>query len=90
MKNKQLGNLNRPAILFIFFIVDFYCHKYKLEIDGGYHKTQVDYDEGRTSELERFGIRVIRFTNEEVMNDIDRVVEEIKQYILPQPLKGLS
>ncbi|MFV0599407.1 MAG: endonuclease domain-containing protein [Bacteroidales bacterium] len=87
LKNNQLGERFKSQHPIYIFIVNFYCHKYKLvvEIDGGYHKTQVDYDEGRTSELERIGIRVIRFTNEEVMNDIDRVVEEIKQHVLLPP-----
>ena len=69
------------------FIADFYCHQYKLivEIDGEYHKGQLYYDEGRTAELERFGITVIRFTNEEVMVDLDRVVEEIKNILINYP-----
>ena len=41
-------------------------------------KEQKDYDVGREAELERFDIRVIRFTNEEVENDIERVRKEIE------------
>ena len=67
------------------FIADFYCHKYKLvvEVDGEYHNNeeQLESDKRRTAALEGFGITVIRFTNEEVMNEIDRVVEEIKKYL---------
>ena len=57
------------------FIVDFYCHKYKLvvEVDGDIHSFQKDYDEGRTAELERFDLKIIRFTNQEILNNIEKV-----------------
>ena len=58
-----------------FFIVDFFCHKLKLviEVDGDIHliKENIAYDENRTGELERFGIKVIRFKNEEITNDLE-------------------
>ena len=64
------------------FIADFYCHELKLviEIDGGIHrsKEQKAYDIGREAELERFDITEIRFTNDEVENDIERVRKEIE------------
>ena len=87
LKNKQLGERFKPQHPIYIFIVDFYCHSHKLviEIDGGYHKTQLEYDNGRTFELEHFGIKVIRFTNEEVLNNIDRVLNEIKQHLLLPP-----
>ena len=83
LNNKQLGVRFRRQHPIDIFIVDFYCHTFKLvvEIDGGYHKEQLEYDEGRTAELERFGITVIRFTNDEVMKEIDRVVEEIQKLV---------
>ena len=64
------------------FILDFYCHEVKLaiEIDGEIHKYQEkEYDEGRTAEIERFGIKVIRFSNEEVRDDLNNVIEKIKK-----------
>jgi len=67
------------------FIADFYCHKYRLviEVDGEIHLSQKEYDENRTAELEnRWGLTVIRFTNEEVLNDTDRVIEDIKRYLI--------
>ena len=66
------------------FIVDFYCHEVKLviEIDGEIHKyQQKEYDEGRTAELERFGLTVLRFTNESVVNDLNGVLLEIHKYL---------
>ncbi|MBE0663402.1 MAG: endonuclease domain-containing protein [Bacteroidales bacterium] len=62
------------------FIADFYCHKAKLviEVDGEIHNHQQEYDLSRTAEMEKFGIRVLRFSNTEVLNDIDGVIEIIK------------
>ena len=65
------------------FIADFYCHKIKLiiELDGEIHNnsSNQEYDKNRTAELERLNIKVIRFTNEEVMKDVENVVERIKK-----------
>ncbi len=67
------------------FIADFYCNEKKLivEIDGGCHEDedQAAYDIGRTKELEEFGIRVIRFTNEEVEIDLEDVLVRIKKFL---------
>jgi very-short-patch-repair endonuclease len=64
------------------FIADFYCHKIKLviESDGEYHSNvqQLEYDDNRSGELERFGIEVIRFKNEEILNDIESVMSLIR------------
>jgi len=63
------------------FIPDFYCHekKFVIELDGGIHneKQQKDFDEIRTQILNEFGITVIRFSNQEVLNNIDMVIEKI-------------
>jgi very-short-patch-repair endonuclease len=67
------------------FIVDFYCHEYKLviEVDGDYHndEDQIKYDLDRTSDLINFGLKVIRFTNHEIINNVDHVIEEILNFI---------
>ena len=64
------------------FIVDFYCHPLRLviELDGKYHlnKEQKEYDIGRTSELEYWGLKVIRFTNNEVLENIEDIIKKIK------------
>ena len=68
-----------------FYIVDFYCHNLRLviEVDGEIHteKEMQSHDEGRTGELERFGIKVIRFTNSQILHDSDLVVEKINATI---------
>lgn len=67
------------------FILDFYCHELKLaiEIDGGYHQkaTQKEYDKERTELLENEGIVVIRFENQDITQDIEEVVNTIKNCI---------
>ena len=85
LNKSQLGVRFKRQHPIDIFIADFYCHKYKLvvEVDGEYHndEDQLEYDEGKTAELERFGITVIRFTNDDVMEDIDRVVGIIRKYL---------
>lgn len=67
------------------YIVDFVCQENGLiiEVDGGYHaeRQQQEDDALRTTILEDQGFRVIRFTNEEVIFDIDNVIEEIKRFL---------
>ncbi|MGH9926883.1 MAG: endonuclease domain-containing protein, partial [Nitrososphaeraceae archaeon] len=67
------------------FIPDFYCHECKLiiEIDGEYHNAveQKQYDDGRSYELKELKINVIRFTNREVLEEIDFVLDEIRAYL---------
>jgi very-short-patch-repair endonuclease len=61
------------------YVVDFYCHAAKLvvELDGKQHEWFADYDSGRTEILERLGVRVIRFTNNEVCDDLDGVLARV-------------
>ena len=67
------------------YIVDFVSlqHMLVIEVDGAYHSepVQKEYDEGRTERLESMGFRVLRFSNEEVINKIDDVINSIKSYI---------
>ncbi|MFM7439767.1 MAG: endonuclease domain-containing protein [Snowella sp.] len=63
------------------FIVDFYCPSLKLviEVDGGIHTQQQDYDQARTDQLENFSYHVLRFTNDEVIHDLPKVLNQIIQ-----------
>jgi very-short-patch-repair endonuclease len=69
----------RRQVPFDRFVVDFYCHAAKLivEIDGKQHEWFSDYDKGRSEVLERLGLRVIRFANAEVCDDLDSVLARI-------------
>jgi len=66
------------------YIVDFVSYEVKLiiELDGGQHAQQRDYDDRRTQWLESQGFRVIRFWNDDVLNDTEAVVEAIWNEIL--------
>ncbi|HKK82188.1 MAG TPA: endonuclease domain-containing protein [Prolixibacteraceae bacterium] len=65
------------------FIADFYCHAIKLviEVDGDIHNAEEnkEYDQNRTAELENYGITVIRFSNEEIMKNIEIVKSKIEK-----------
>ena len=67
------------------FIADFYCHEVKLiiEIDGGIHlrSENKEYDISRDIILKEFKIEILRFTNDEVINEPDLVIEKIKRTI---------
>ena len=67
------------------FIADFVCLEKMLiiEVDGAYHFTnsQMESDAYRTEELKQFGFRVLRFTNEEVIFDTEKVINKIKNTI---------
>ena len=71
------------------FIVDFYCNKYKvtIEVDGDYHNTddQTISDKQRTARLNELGYTELRFTNEEVLCDLDRVLKTIKTFCSGTP-----
>ncbi|MEM1393079.1 MAG: endonuclease domain-containing protein [Cyanobacteria bacterium P01_A01_bin.80] len=86
LRNKQLEGLRfRTQHPVGNFILDFYCSSCKLavEVDGEIHAKQTEYDDARTTKLTNFGYRVLRFTNEQVMNDLPTVLAEIKRVALP-------
>jgi very-short-patch-repair endonuclease len=65
------------------FIVDFYCHELMLviELDGGIHNRLevAERDAGREIELEKLGLRVLRFRNEEVIYNMEDILRRIKE-----------
>ena len=73
------------------FIVDFYCHEFKLAIesDGEIHNAKdiAEYDEGRTSDLEKLSIKILRFTNDQIFSNINAISNEISCTI--SLMKGL-
>jgi very-short-patch-repair endonuclease len=86
LKNKQFkGYKFRRQHPIHRFIVDFYCHELKLiiEIDGKYHDSeeQKNKDLNRTELLVFQGLREIRFTNEEIINNIGSVLKKLEEQI---------
>lgn len=69
------------------FIADFYCNELRLivEVDGGIHETQKDYDKLRDWIISRNDITVLRFSNEEVVNQFDIVAKRIGELRPPSP-----
>lgn len=66
-----------------FYIVDFYCHEHLLvvELDGKIHLQQREYDQHRERRLKEMGLRVVRFENEEVVNDWEGVREKLREVL---------
>ncbi len=62
-----------------FFIADFYCYELNLiiEVDGPIHNRQKDFDQIRTALLNNKDLKVIRFSNDEIINDIKKVSLQI-------------
>jgi len=67
------------------YILDFYCPVAKLEIelDGSIHQIEERfvYDRKREEDLARLGVKTIRFWNNEVTSNIERVLETILEYV---------
>ena len=85
LRNKNLGVRFRRQHPVFNYIPDFVCLEKQLvvEVDGGYHfigNQQVSDDE-RTQYLNQYGFEVIRFTNDEVLGNIDEVLDRIKKVI---------
>ena len=85
LRGKQLGVKFRRQHPIGEYIADFICLAEMLiiEVDGGYHQEliQKEADILRTNKLNALGYRVIRFTNDEVLFDIDHVLNTIRDNI---------
>ena len=82
LRNRQLkGKKFRRQHAFADYVLDFYCHECKLavELDGNIHagKETREYDTARTNLLNEYGITVIRFWNNEVLDEPEKVLEKI-------------
>lgn len=76
------------------YIADLYCHKLRLiiEVDGNIHdKLEVrEYDLLREQELKQLGYSIIRFTNEEVLNNVQSVIQKIEVIIKDDSAKQIK
>ena len=66
-----------------YYIADYHCHEFKLivELDGQIHLRMSDDDLLRTERMSEYGFTVLRFTNEQVLNNWAEVEQIIKDYI---------
>ena len=89
-----MGYKFRRQVVITPYIVDFVCLEARLiiEADGGQHSDQVVYDAKRTARLEGLGYRVMRFWNNEIMDELQVVLEQIRTALneapSPQPSPG--
>ena len=92
LRAKKMGHRFRRQHIIGDFIVDFICLPLNLiiEVDGKYHNThqQQEADYIRDSILNQAGYTILRFTNEEVIGDIDNVIRRIKAAMNESPLLG--
>jgi len=79
LQDDRLGVKFRRQHPYRKFVLDFVCLERGLvvEVDGGQHGEQQTADMARTALLEQAGFRVLRFWNNEVLNQLDDVLEEI-------------
>ena len=86
LSKKQLGVRFRRQYIIDEYIADFVCLPKKLivEVDGGYHDEALQQiaDAKRTERLRTLGFKVIRFTNEDVLENLERVIYIIKIELL--------
>jgi len=83
LKGNKLGTRFRRQHVIDNFIPDFVSLSLKIiiEVDGKIHDFQKEYDVNRQYLLEKDGYIVLRFTNEEILNDIESVLIKIKEVI---------
>jgi very-short-patch-repair endonuclease len=83
LKDKQLGVNIYAQKVTLGYIVDFWCPKAALviEVDGSSHRKRKGWDKRRDAVMRRKGISVMRFTNEEVKNNLPAVVAMISDKI---------
>ena len=89
LRNRQLLEFKfRRQHQFGDYVADFYCHEVQLviECDGSVHESneQWHHDRNRDAYMIAQGVRVLRFTNDRILNDTENVLEEIAKY-LPSP-----
>lgn len=83
LRNKSTGHKIRRQHIIGNFIVDFVCLEKKLiiEVDGEIHQFNRLKDKHRTEELESLSYKVIRFTNDEVLENPGNVIVKIKYHL---------
>jgi very-short-patch-repair endonuclease len=92
LRAKRLDGANfRRQVVIDRFIADFACRQPRMlvvEVDGDSHAAQVGYDAARTSLLRQRGYDVLRFTNHDVMTNLDGVLMTIQHALQTSPLPG--
>jgi cyclase len=86
LSNKQLGVKFRRQHPIYQYIVDFYCHELKMviEVDGLIHLEDdiIEKDKLREQQLHSLDLIVIRFTNDEIFQNLKDVIERLRLVIM--------
>jgi very-short-patch-repair endonuclease len=80
LRGRRFQNLKfKRQVPLLNYTVDFLCLERRLivELDGKQHDWFSEYDKRRTEEIERHGFVIVRFTNHDVLNDLDLVLAKI-------------
>ncbi len=86
LRNRRLANAKfRRQFVVGRYILDFYCVEMKLaiELDGGQHSDALAYDQQRDAFLSGQGIRVLRFWNNQMLQETESVLEVIYRALMP-------
>jgi very-short-patch-repair endonuclease len=89
LRDRRFQNLKfKRQVPLLNYTVDFLCFERKLivELDGKQHEWFTEYDARRTEEIERHGFVLIRFSNHDVLNDLDSVLMRITEAAVPPAL----
>lgn len=83
LRRRSLGLEFHRQVPILHYIVDFYCHEIGLviEIDGDIHSHNFFEDAERQGKMEKYGIHFLRYTNEQITNNIAEVLESIGTYL---------
>lgn len=76
LRNRRLGNLKfrrQHPIANTAFVADFFCYEHRLviELDGSIHQEQSTQDNQRQQAIEEAGYKVIRFTNDQILDQLE-------------------
>ena len=83
IKQKALGAQFHRQVPMLDYIVDFYCHEIRLaiEIDGSSHEFNYSNDVNRQGRLEEYGVQFLRFSNNEVLNNMFSVLLVLEEKV---------
>ncbi len=84
LRGNALGFKFRRQQVIDGFIVDFYCHAIGLivEVDGGIHQLQQDYDTELDRIIQSWGLHILRVSNDDIHNNLYKTISSIKQTCL--------
>ena len=83
IRRKALGIEFHRQVPLLLYIVDFYCHEIGLaiELDGSIHESQFLEDSERQESLEKWGVKFLRFSNQQIFSEIDDVIQTINEFV---------